>query len=235
MIRFLSALVLGLALFGVAKAQSPAETLRGGGKSYQATDLPKSLRAVAFGTGDSSNSLGLFGFSFMRSAGDRDDQSLYFINLSGAVLVEPDEFGALLDGKVKRIHGYAIDLSAMVKVKQPEGEMGPPTPVFMEVWLEGSRISQWTPKPEISVESIIAKFSGKADDPAALRTQGLNNANRWRRRSSFTPATQTTAIPTRTPPRRPNSKSFRTTRTPSSGRVRIRKADAFSTTPRSPA
>lgn len=176
--RWLSALAL---LFGIAagfaSAQTPADTLRGNSKKIEIADLPESYRGVSFGTGDLTT-YSLFGFmSLGRESGTNNDQAMELIGLMGVVLVDPDEFGQLLDGKVPRIRGYVLDLTEVMSHSgRNSGEVVTPKPVFTETWLEGGHVMQWAPRPGANRERLIKVFSAPpVPDTTALRTQDLSN------------------------------------------------------------
>jgi hypothetical protein len=170
-----------LALFGMAvgmaSAQtSPAEALRGTAKKVMITDLPESFRAVTLGASEFGG-LGLYGIMGMSMGSANQDQALDLLSLVGVVFVDPDEFAAMLDGKRPRVRGYVLDLTQMMRDNPRNPEVSStPTPVFMETWIEGGRIIQWSARPGIYRETLLKSFS-KPTTPnlAVLKAETLSN------------------------------------------------------------
>jgi len=175
--RWLWVLVL---LFGVSVglvgAQTPAEVLRGEGRKITIADLPESYRGVTFGSSDLGG-LGMFGMWGGLPSSGSNEQTFELLSLIGTVLVDPDEFGQLVEGKRPRIRGYVLDLAEMMRLSpRGAGEESIPKPTFTETWIEGGRIIQWSPRPEVSREGLLRVFA-TPPKPAvsALRAQDLSN------------------------------------------------------------
>lgn len=176
--RSLAALLL---VFGpmasLAGAQTPAEALRSPMKRIAAADLPETYRAVALQPGE----MGTMGFYALAGIGgggsEQDGASRLLFGLIGTMFVDPDEFAELLDGKRPRVRGFALDfMSTMMEAPRGEGSRAP-APVFIETWIEGGRIVQWSPRPAVTREAILKAFPKRNDPSVSLpRSQGLSNA-----------------------------------------------------------
>ena len=167
--------LLSLVLLPIgARGQSPADILRAPARTIKASDLPETLRAVSIGDGLSN---GAFATVQMSAYGrsDTDPRASLFFRLIGTTFVDPEEFEGLLAGKRARIEGYTLNVAATMK-----GDSGRdsriPEPFFAPVWIEGGRIFQWTPLPDLTRASILAAPEAPVGPSPALKSQALSNA-----------------------------------------------------------
>lgn len=178
--RTFLASLLALLVAGLAAAQtapSVADAFRNPAKSIPAAELPPSYRSVTLNSANPLGSLGIYGLAGMGMSSQSDAaQTSMLFGLMESVMVDPEEFAELLEGKRARIRGYSLDfMGMMASGSKGTDSRSVPALRFSETWIERGRVVQWTPHADVSRDSLVKTFESTPAS-ADAKTKGLNNA-----------------------------------------------------------